>query len=1706
MRHIAVAAAVLMVTSVFTMTTGVAGADTAPIDPTEPQTVAADSLPTVQIDGVVWDQVIVGNTVYVTGSFAKARPAGAAAGTNETDRANILAYDITTGALITTWAPSLNAQGRVIKASADGSTIYVGGDFTQVNGTTRNRVAALDAATGVLRPFNGNANGNVDALAVSGNTLYMGGAFTVVGNQPRSRLAAVNATTGAILPWAPTASLEVRALVVPAGKGKVIAGGHFDMINGVQTRGLVALDADTGATIPFPANQVVSNWGADAAIWSLSTNNDQVFGTGLTYLVNNNPTTGGNLEATFAADATTGNLIWVNGCRGDHYDSVPLGSVLYSVGHSHDCSSQGGNPQTQPWTFQRAQAETTYADPSGARNAGGMFNGRPRAQQLHWIPTLTAGTVTGQTQAAWTVEGDSRYVIMGGEFPRVNNVAQQGLARFAVKSIAPNRDAIQGYNELTPTLLGVGPGALRISWQAAWDRDNAQLTYEVLRGDTVNTSTVIATRTFSPSVWWSRPKLAFVDTTAAPGSTQTYRIRVKDAFNNGFASLPTTGTVPAGTATPSTYRAAVMAEAPVKYWRLGETSGTIGYDQVGADDLTLDPSAVRGAAGALIGDPDAATTFVGGTRPASTTGTAVLGSQNFTIETWFRTTTKSGGKIVGFGTSSTGFSSSYDRHLYMANNGQLYFGVRDSANRTVNSTASYNDGQWHQAVGQMGPSGLKLYVDGKFVADDPTATVAQAYSGFWRIGGDTLTGWPAKPNNSAFPGTIDEVSIYEGQLSQDQIRAHFLASGRAATWPAAPADLYGAAVWNTNPDLYLRLNETSGTSAVNRMTNDAAATATGTSWNGAPSPADPTGTSIQFTANNGRVVGTRQYTNPSTFSLEAWIRTTDSNGGRIIGFGDSNGQTSSNYDRHLYLLSNGRLRYGVWTGAAATIDSPRAVNDGQWHHVVVTQQPGEQKMYVDGSLAATGTASAQQSYSGYWRLGTDNIWDGDRNYIGLIDEAAVYSTVLSAQAVQSHWAAAGGTVVNLAPTASFTATPNGLAVGVDASASNDPDGTIGSYSWNWGDGTAADTGKTATHSYAAAGTYTVTLTVTDNLGATGTTTRSVTVTAPPPNQSPTASFTATPNGMAVGVDASASNDPDGTIASYSWNWGDGTAADTGKTASHTYSASGTYTVTLTVTDNLGATGTTSRSVTVTAPVVTNYATDTFSRTISNGLGAADVGGAWTTTGTAAGYSVAGGVGRVTVTAGAGRTITLGSVAATDTEVTTRLAFDKDQTGGGTYVSVIGRRIDASNDYRLKLRIQAGGAVSAQLTRIVGGSETVIQNLATVPGLNLATGEFLKVRYQVTGTNPTNLAARVWKEGSTEPSSWQLQATDTTAALQANGSVGIWDYLSGSATNAPITMSVDDFVAGPVGGITPPPVNQPPTAVFNPTVTNLAVSVDGSGSSDPDGSITSWSWSWGDNTADGTGQTANHTYAAAGTYTVTLKVTDNMGATGSVSKSVTVSNAATPVLFAQDGFARTVSNGWGTADVGGAWTVGGTASNYSVAGGVGRMSLTAGGNRSASLGSVSQSAVDVGVKLSMDKDQTGGGTYVAVIGRRVDASNDYRVKLRVQAGGAVTAQLVRVVAGTETVIQSVATVPGLTWAASDVLNLRFQVSGTGTTNLAAKFWKDGTLEPAGWTLQSTDTTAGLQAAGGVGLWAYLSGSATNAPIVLSVDDFSARPLA
>jgi PKD repeat protein len=98
------------------------------------------------------------------------------------------------------------------------------------------------------------------------------------------------------------------------------------------------------------------------------------------------------------------------------------------------------------------------------------------------------------------------------------------------------------------------------------------------------------------------------------------------------------------------------------------------------------------------------------------------------------------------------------------------------------------------------------------------------------------------------------------------------------------------------------------------------------------------------------------------------------------------------------------------------------------------------------------------------------------------------------------------------------------------------------------------------------------------------------------------------------------------------------------------------------------------------------------------------------------------------------------------------------------------------------------------------------------------------------------------------------------------------------------VTVDDGSGDPGGG-DPPGGNQPPTASFTYSCTDLSCDVDGSGSSD-DGDLVSYDWAFGDGDV-ASGITASHTYGAAGTYSVTLSVTDDGDLTDDDQRSVTV---------------------------------------------------------------------------------------------------------------------------------------------------------------------------------------------------------------------------
>ncbi|QIS38504.1 PKD domain-containing protein [Clavibacter capsici] len=1612
-------------------------ADSAPVDPTDPRTpatVTADPLPTTQIDGVAWSQVVVGNTVYVAGKFQNARPAGAAPGTNLTPRSNLLAYDIRTGALITSFAPKLNAQALQVTASPDGSRIYVVGDFTDIDGQGFYRAAAFSTATGKIipsfRPIMGSQTRTVSA---SNDTVYLGGTFQSVNGAARSFLAAVSAANGSTLPFVADADTVVDALTLTKDASKLVVGGRFTQLSGTPTYGLGAVDPSSGAALPWAANQQVKNAGKESSITSLYATSDRVYGSGYTFGA------GGNLEGAFSADPNTGVVNWVEDCHGDSYSVFATESVAYVAGHPHYCGNIGGFPQTDPWTFQHSIAfskqatGTATADPYGYHN----WAGTPSPSLLNWFPKYVTGSFTGQGQAAWSVNGNDDYVVVGGEFPYVNTTAQQGLVRYATAKNAPNRIGPNGNDQLVPKTVSYTKGEARVAWQATFDRDSTRLTYKVIRDGKTATPVYQVTQ---DSTFWQRPSMGFIDKGLVPGSSHTYKVVVTDGNGNAVDRNAAAPVVIADQSGSDAYAQSVKDDGATAYYPLDEKDGTAGLDHVAFEDLRVD-NATRGAAGPL--DGSTATTFSGQDGSFAVTPQAAVSPNTFSVESWVRTTSTSGGKVVGYGNNSTGTSGNYDRMVYLDNDGRIFFGVYTGATQTLSSAPGFNDGKWHQIVATMSSAGMKLFVDGKLVGQRADTTAGQDYTGYWRVGGDNLGGWPNQPRSYHLAGDIAQVSIYPTALTRADVVDHLVASGRTSPIPPAPADAYGKAVYAADPSSYWRLDDADGaTTLKDAGQNDVAANVgRNVRFGQAGALSGPVGQAAAFS--DSIAVSQQRVANPTAYSLEMWFQTTTTRGGKLIGFGDNADPFafSGSYDRHVYMQDDGRLQFGTWTGQSNLATSPRAYNDGRWHHMVASQGSDGLKLYVDGDLVGQNGQTQAQGYDGYWRIGGDNTWGSSSGtFEGRMDEVAVYPTVLAPATIATHFAlgttgrvpnqapkaaftqqaafldasydaagstdpdgtitgyawdfgdgvqasgaqqahayAAAGTYTvtltvtddrgatdrtqqeitvkaapaNIAPTAVVTATATDLVAKLDGSASTDADGTVASYAWDFGDGSTG-TGPTPTHAYAAGGTYTVTLTVTDDKGLTGTastqvqvtappvnrepvaviastttdlvanldgrassdpdgtiasyawefgdgttgtgpsiahpyakagtytvaltvtddtgatgrTTASVTVTAPPVNQAPVAAFTSTAAGLVATLDASASSDPDGTVASWSWAFGDGTTG-TGRTTTHAYAAAGAYAVSLTVTDDKGLATTTTSQVTVQAPASNVLAQDAFGRTVAQGWGTADLGGAWRVTGGTSIVKVQDGTGQVVSPKGETRTMSLDAVSTTSSDIGATFSLDSVPTGGGSYTRVVSRQV-GSAFYQTQVWVKATGQVQLVQSE---GSATVGSYI--LPGTTYQAGQQLRVRVLTTGTSPTTVKAKVWVAGQAEPAAWQTSVTSSTAALQAAGSVGIQTYLSGSAT-APVTTRIDDLVVSRDGQAPAPvPANQAPTAAFTSTSKDLTASFDGSASADADGTVASYAWSFGDGTT-GTGRTVDHAYAAAGTYAVSLTVTDDKG--------------------------------------------------------------------------------------------------------------------------------------------------------------------------------------------------------------------------------------
>ena len=749
--------------------------------PARPHTqYTADALPTVQVNGVVWDQIVAGNVVYAVGQFTSARPAGSPQGSNETPRSNILAYDLNTGELITDFAPRLNGAGRSLALSDDGRTLYVAGSFDKVDDEWHGHLAAFDLTEGhgrLIPGFRAFFSTTVNTIDVAGSTVYAGGAFTKVNGVARLKLAAVDATTGSTLEWSADAegtSAQVYSLVVSPDASKVAVGGSFRSINGYDEPGygLALLSASDGSLLSTPVNSQVRAAGNNGAILDL-----QADATGFYGAAYSSKSREANLEGTFKAD-WDGNLVWIEPCHGDSYSIYPSGDQVFVANHAHSCETIWGFPESTWQTpngntetkYYRALAFTNGPDVTIRRQGTDLYtdwSGYPSPQLLDWYPDLTAGSFTGQYQAAYDITGTPDYLLLAGEFTAVDGKTQQGLVRLprrgATASHAPQGTA----DDLSLTASSHDDGTVSLSYTPTWDRDDTALTYSLYRD---NEATAVDIRQISDR-HWEPASQQLVEDAGVPAGTHTYRLVVSDAGGNKLEASTTVEVSGPGQPRPdpgdmNAYDAHAAELGASHQWTFDETGGNSLTDLRGGTSMTADGGIRLNGPGAYEGSRSVS---LSGDRSATATASTSDGDiQQLTIETWISTTSQSGGPVVAYRNQAN-----VDRMIYMDSQGRLTFGVYPGQVRTISSPTGYNDGQWHHVAATLGPNGMALYIDGQQVAADPSTTRAQSFNGYWSLGVGSFQGWPGQVWSPVLQANVDGITIYPTQLSAQQIAEHY---------------------------------------------------------------------------------------------------------------------------------------------------------------------------------------------------------------------------------------------------------------------------------------------------------------------------------------------------------------------------------------------------------------------------------------------------------------------------------------------------------------------------------------------------------------------------------------------------------------------------------------------------------------------------------------------------------------------------------------------------------------------------------------------------------------------------------------------------------------------------------------------------------------------------------------------------------------------
>ena len=360
---------------------------------------------------------------------------------------NHVAHVLSDGTVDATWNPNADSTVGSLAVSADGSTIYAGGWFTNIEGQARSKIAALNDITGAARAGAGwvaGADVRMLALALSpdGSALYAGGGFTAIGGQGIPSIAKLDPATGAAdNAWnAAGANGFVNAIAVQQSSGDVVVGGLFTTVGGLTRDRIALLDAATG--VPSGAFTPNSAGAVNALIF---TNAGEI------YLGGQFTTVHATARNRIAKLNTTGVLQGWNSDADDTVNALALDSItVYAGGLFRDIGGiSRGRIAALDATTDSNNASVGDPDASGqvralAVSGGGVFAGgnfvtfggslRSNLAAIDPVSGALTSWNPGVNGIVRTLAASGTTLYIGGDFTTVAGQARARLAALRTDS------------------------------------------------------------------------------------------------------------------------------------------------------------------------------------------------------------------------------------------------------------------------------------------------------------------------------------------------------------------------------------------------------------------------------------------------------------------------------------------------------------------------------------------------------------------------------------------------------------------------------------------------------------------------------------------------------------------------------------------------------------------------------------------------------------------------------------------------------------------------------------------------------------------------------------------------------------------------------------------------------------------------------------------------------------------------------------------------------------------------------------------------------------------------------------------------------------------------------------------------------------------------------------------------------------------------